>query len=129
MDALEEGTVSMGDWIRKYHLRRRPFDAIVHAGFSTVYSSIIQLVIRKTLFERVGLFTDRFGSVSDFEWELRASMKTDTVHVPYYLSDWRVHADQATDNPFHNTSAFFEKLLLMVDAACKRNPGLRCPSK
>jgi glycosyltransferase involved in cell wall biosynthesis len=116
-----------GDWIRKYHLRRCPFDAIVHAGFSTVYSSVTQLLIRKSLFDRVGLFTDRFGTVSDFEWELRASLNTDTVHVPHYLATWRVHANRATDNAFLNTAAFFEILLRMVDSACRRNNGFAIP--
>ncbi|MDB5150049.1 MAG: glycosyl transferase family 2, partial [Mucilaginibacter sp.] len=46
-----------GDHIYQYHKRMAPYDAIVHFGWSTVYTSIVQLLIRKDLFEQVGFFS------------------------------------------------------------------------
>ena len=86
-----------GEWVDLPHIRRAPHDGVLHSGVRTVYTSITQLLIRRRLFDRVGLFSTRFGPAADFEWDMRASLLADTVHVPRYLATWRVHEQQNTD--------------------------------
>lgn len=86
-----------GPWIDRPHIRRAPHDGVLHCGVRTVYTSITQLLLRRRLFDRVGLFSTRFGSAADFEWEMRASLLASTVHVPRTLATWRVHGRQSTD--------------------------------
>jgi glycosyltransferase involved in cell wall biosynthesis len=102
------------DWIDRPHIRRAPFDGILHCGVRTVYTSITQLLVRKRLFDRVGLFSTRFGSAADFEWEMRASLLADTVHVPHYLATWRVHGRQGTDLKQLDAPSQKLKLIRMV---------------
>jgi glycosyltransferase involved in cell wall biosynthesis len=118
-----------GDWINRYHIRRFPHDALLHSVFTTVYSSVTQLLIRKSLFDKVGLFENGFGPISDFEWGLNASLNTDTVHVPLYLATWRCHKDQATDNEYKNRSSYFDQLLTMIDSAYRKGGGTGIPKR
>lgn len=84
------------DLIHRSHIRRAPHDGLLHYYGGTVYVSITQLLIRKALFDRVGLFRNDLGSAADFEWEMRATLEANTVHVPRYLASWRIHNNQAT---------------------------------
>jgi GT2 family glycosyltransferase len=102
------------DWIDRAHIRRAPFDGILHCGVRTVYTSITQLLIRKRLFDRVGLFSIRFGSAADFEWGMRASLLAHTVHVPHCLATWRVHGRQGTDLRRLDAPEQKRKLIQMV---------------
>ena len=86
-----------GEWIDRPHIRRAPHDGVLYSGVRTVYTSITQLLIRRRLFDRIGLFPTRFGPAADFEWGMRASLLASTVHVPHYLAAWRVHGKQNTD--------------------------------
>jgi hypothetical protein len=114
--------------IDREHIRFAPHDGLLHCGVKTVYTSITQLLIRRSLFDRVGLFLTNFGSLADFEWEIRASLLANTVHIPKYLATWRVHQDQGTNIEFLNTSGYRTKLLEMMEhafiAAQKINPTL-----
>ena len=77
-----------GDWIKKYHVRPRGHDAVVALALKTVYLSVTQILVRRDLFELTGMFESRWGSFSDFEWQMRAALATNTVHVPEYLATW-----------------------------------------
>lgn len=90
-------TKYFGEWIDRPHIRRAPHDGILYCGVRTVYTSITQLLIRRRLFDRIGMFSTRFGPAADFEWGMRASLLASTVHVPHYLAAWRVHQGQNTD--------------------------------
>jgi glycosyltransferase involved in cell wall biosynthesis len=99
---------SSGDLINRRHARYAPFDGLLHLSGTTVYTSITQLLIRRCLFERVGLFEGRWGSVGDYNWCMRASLVANTVHIPDTWASWRWHTDQATakvkyDSPEHET--------------------------
>ena len=87
---------SSGELLRCPHVRRAPFDGLLHLLGKTVYTSITQLLIRRSLFERIGLFDARWGSVGDFNWGMRAGLIASTVHVPDTWGGWRIHASQAT---------------------------------
>ncbi len=117
-----------GELIHKKHIRSAPHDGLLHCGVKTVYTSITQLLIRRRLFDRIGLFLTGYGSIADFEWEMRASLVTDTIHIPEYLATWRVHNKQGTDQDFLNSSKHRTKLLKLVNHAFNKakkiNPTL-----
>lgn len=117
-----------GDLINKEHIRMAPHDGLLHCGVKTVYTSITQLLIRRTLFDRIGLFLTNYGSIADFEWEMRASLVANTIHIPAYLATWRVHRSQGTDQNFLHSSKHRTKLLELIDHAFNKakkiNPTL-----
>lgn len=100
----------MGDWwqtsstfamaspglLGRRHIRHAPFDGLLHIGGQSVYISITQLLIRRRLFDQVGLFSGKWRSLGDFHWNMRASLVANTVHVPDTWGGWRVHPQQAT---------------------------------
>ena len=87
-----------GDLLHKRHIRMAPYDGILHCGIKTVYTSITQLLIRRSVFDRVGLFLTDRGSMADFEWGMRASLVCNVLHIPEYLATWRRHDLQATQD-------------------------------
>jgi len=121
-------TVYFGDLIHQKHIRLAPHDGLLHCGVKTVYTSITQLLIRRSLFDKVGLFLTHYGSIADFEWDMRASLVANTIHIPQYLATWRVHKEQGTDMQFKESSTHRAKLLEMMDqdfeVAKKINPTL-----
>ena len=78
------------------HVRLAPFDGLLHLTGESVYVSITQLLIRRSLFDQIGFLTSRWGSVGDFNWCMRASLVANTVHVPETWGGWRVYEGQAT---------------------------------
>jgi GT2 family glycosyltransferase len=90
-----------GDWNRKYHVRPRGHDTVVALGLRSVYYSVTQILIRRSLFDEVGLFERKWGSFGDLEWQMRAALATKTVHVPEYLATWRIHVQQASQAEHH----------------------------
>jgi hypothetical protein len=87
---------SSGPLLHHAHIRRAPFDGLLHLSGQTVYLSITQLLIRRSLFERIGDFSSRWGSVGDFHWGMRAGLVANTIHVPDTWGGFRVHPIQAT---------------------------------
>ena len=122
------GIAYFGDLINKKHIRLAPHDGFLHCGVKTVYTSITQLLIRKSLFDRIGLFLTDYGSIADFEWEMRASLIANTIHIPEYLATWRVHTSQGTDHNYLKTPKHRAHLLELIDHALsvagKINPAL-----
>jgi glycosyltransferase involved in cell wall biosynthesis len=106
-----------GEWMERAHIRPAPHDGILHAALGMVYDSVTQLLIRRTVFERVGLFRTDFGSQADLEWEMRASLVTDTVHVPETLATWRIHAQQATQDATFLQPRAWENVTAMIGHA------------
>jgi glycosyltransferase involved in cell wall biosynthesis len=97
---------SSGELKNKTHLRLAPLDGLLHLAGFTVYTSITQLLMRRSLFDRVGLFETTWGSIGDFNWDMRASLVANTIHVADTWGGWRIHENQATsstnlDSPDH----------------------------
>jgi glycosyltransferase involved in cell wall biosynthesis len=78
------------------HIRRAPYDGLIHLAGQHVVLSITQLLIRRSLFSRTGNFSSRWGSVSDFNWEMKAGLLANVIHVPDTWGSWRQHPAQAT---------------------------------
>ncbi len=110
------------------HLRLAPHDGFLHAATGTVYTSITQLLIRREVFERVGMFRIDAGSIADFEWGMRASLLVSTVYWPEMLATWRRHPAQATSDARNATAANRREMAALVEravvAACEIEPRL-----
>lgn len=85
-----------GEWINKEHVRRAPHDGILHLGLFTIYTSLTQLLVRRSIFKEFGLFRTDCCSYADFEWGMRMGLSQNVVHVPFKLASWRRHDLQAT---------------------------------
>jgi hypothetical protein len=66
----------------------------MHFFGRSVYFSLTQLVVRRSLANATGFFATTEGSVADFGWLLRLTNLTGTVHLPQKLAMWRFHGDQ-----------------------------------
>jgi glycosyltransferase involved in cell wall biosynthesis len=82
--------------VLKRNKRLAPHDGVVHPALFTIYTSITQLLIRRSVFERAGLFDARWGSISDFEWGMRVGLVENCIYIPEKLATWRLHPNQAT---------------------------------
>jgi glycosyltransferase involved in cell wall biosynthesis len=88
--------VSSGPLLSSLHVRHAPFDGLLHLLGGSVYTSITQLLIRRSLFDRIGFFESTWGSIGDFNWGMRAGLVANSVHVPDTWGGWRLHSTQAT---------------------------------
>lgn len=125
-----------GDWMRVPHLRSAPHDGILHCALESVYISLTQLLIRRTVFDEVGLFRADWGAVSDFEWDVRASLLTNVLHLPETVATWRIHAGQATTRAALDAAQGWRQRCAMLEAAFevffRKRPAWRqiiCPRR
>lgn len=88
--------LSSGKLIDQPHIRRAPFDGLLHLVGKSVFISVTQVLIRRSLFDEIGLFPTKFGPPGDFNWQMRAGLAADVIHVPDTWGGWRVHQGQAT---------------------------------
>lgn len=105
------------DVLRLPHLRRAPFDGLLHLTGQTVYCSATQLLIRRSLFQRIGYFNTHWGSIADFNWNMKASLASDTVHVPDTWASFRIHPTQATASVNFHSPEFASRVEEMIDDA------------
>jgi glycosyltransferase involved in cell wall biosynthesis len=117
-----DGTVfahGIADLLHRSHVRRAPYDGLLHLTGRHVYSSITQLLIRRSLFSRVGGFLSEWGPASDFNWEMKAGLVANTVHVPDTWATWRRHPKQATPLDIGNTVEWQRKVEEMIRDAMR----------
>ena len=77
----------------------------------------MQLLIRKKLFDKIGLFLTDQGSIADFEWGMRASLAANIFHVPEHLASWRIHPLQATADSIQTDPETYHQLRCLIDHA------------
>lgn len=111
------GTLYFGPRIDQFHRRRPPHDGVLTSCVRTLYTSITQLLIRRRVFQRIGLFRTDLGTHADYEWGMRLGLTSTVVHVPLRLASWRVHDNQGTDLGEFNSPAFLRKLRRMIRLA------------
>lgn len=120
-----------GSKINEEHIRIAPHDGLVHAGWNTVYTSVTQLLIKKSLFDKIGDFSTNFGNIADFEWGMRAGFVANVVHVPKFLATWRKHGGQlTTDDSYFSSAPFFVRLVNMSTYSLNflKSKGYKTPS-
>ncbi len=125
---------SSGELLQRPHIRRAPYDGLLHLLNSPVYISVTQLLIRRSLFDRIGFFKSQWGSVGDYNWNMRAGLVANTIHVPDTWGGWRVHASQATAGVALRSLEHSHKIQGMIEdaiASCEKtlSPNLRKPLK
>lgn len=107
------------------HIRHAPFDGLLHLTGESVYVSLTQLLVRRSLFQRVGLFELQWGSVGDFNWNMRATLAAGTIHVPDTWASWRLHGAQATAGAALNSPEHHLRLKAMMEhALCSQAENL-----
>ncbi|MEA5534792.1 glycosyltransferase family 2 protein [Crocosphaera sp. XPORK-15E] len=106
-----------GDLINKSHIRLAPYDGILYCALGTVYFGPLQLLIRRSVFDKVGLFRSDWGPEGDFEWGMRAALVCNTLHIPETLVAWRIHSQQSTNIEAHKTADQKIRFIEMVQAA------------
>jgi GT2 family glycosyltransferase len=121
-------TVFLGEWNGRRHIRPQGHDTVMALGLKTPYYSITQVLIRRSLFETVGMFEKRFGPFGDLEWQLRAALATKTIHVPEYLATWRVHPQQASQWDRYAKAVRDGWFLDMADEAIKFSSDKQWPA-
>ena len=107
-----------GDWLDVPHIRFAPYDGILHSALYTVYTSLTQLLIRRSVFDKIGGFRNDWGAESDFEWGMRAGLVCHIFYLPERVATWRMHRDQATAQYNPQASVRKARLCDMVHAAC-----------
>lgn len=111
--------LSAGELVGQTHVRKAPYDGLLHMLGRTVYTSLTQLLIRRTMFDHVGMFRSDWGSISDYYWDMRAALTTDTVHVGDTWASWRVHETQATASAEIGQGKHIAKIDAMIDQALR----------
>lgn len=91
----------LGDLIDEAHIRLAPHDAICTLALGSAYTSLTQMMVRKSVYERVGYFSCDHGPFGDYEWQMRACMHHSTVFIPQALATWRRHEKQASQDDRH----------------------------
>ena len=113
----------LGPLIDQPHIRRAPFDGVLHCAVVTVFSSLTQILIRRSVFEKVGLFRNDWGPEGDFEWGMRAALVSSTLYLPEEVATWRRYELQATAQVGLASEARFGRLADMVSAALDTLPA------
>jgi glycosyltransferase involved in cell wall biosynthesis len=106
---------SSGDFLNLRHKRFAPFDGILCLLGDNIYSSVTQLLIRRSLFEKIGYYSSDWGPLGDFHWNLRAGLVASTVHVPDTWGSWRMHPSQATASSQIGSPSHQAKIDAMID--------------
>src|SRR5688572_11606273 len=97
------------------YIRRAPYAGLIQLIGRHTVLLITQLLIRRSIFTRIGYFSDRWGSQSDFHWEMKAGLVTNAVYVPDTWATWRIHSAQAThETRGMSLDAYFSKVELMI---------------
>lgn len=110
-------TKYFGQWMNRKHIRQTPHDAMLHCFGATVYLSMNQLLIRRSVFANAGMFREDMGPMADYEWCMRASLLYPTLHIPEFLAMWRVHESQATKESALSTAQTFWRYNCMIRSA------------
>lgn len=106
--------------VAKKNKRLAPHDGYLHPALLTIYTSLTQLLIRKKVFKRCGLFESRWGAIGDFEWGMRVGLLENCISIPENLATWRIHPSQATSHDDINDNFRRTQMLEMVHAAVDR---------
>ncbi len=108
---------SSGEWLDRPHVRKVPFDGLLHLAGESVLISVTQLLVRRSLFDKIGYFSSQWGPVGDFNWNMRAGLVANSVYVPATWGGWRVHGGQATDPARRRTPEHLDRIEDMIDDA------------
>jgi glycosyltransferase involved in cell wall biosynthesis len=113
--------------VNKRHVRRAPYDGLLHLTGSMVYLSISQLLIRRSLFARIGGFDTRWGPMGDRNWEMKAGLVANTVHVPDTWAAWREYPTNASAAMTCHSSEYCRNIEEMIEDAVVKCESFLAP--
>ena len=116
------------DLAGRSHVRRAPYDGLLHLSGDMVYLSVTQLLIRRSLFSKIGGFEARWGSMGDRNWEMKAGLVANTVHVPETWASWRIYPHQASSSLDVYSSTHGKNIDEMIEDAVMKCTPLLSPS-
>lgn len=123
-EEMQWGQYTLGkyktDLVIRKNKRLAPHDGYLHPALLTIYTSLTQLLIRRNVFDRCGLFECRWGAIGDFEWGMRVGLLENCISIPDKLATWRIHSLQATTHNDLNDYSRRVQMLEMVRAAVGR---------
>jgi glycosyltransferase involved in cell wall biosynthesis len=120
-----EGTafgLGLDQEVKRHHIRRAPHDGLLHLTQMHAYLSVTQLLIRRSLFTRTGEFQSKWGSVSDFNWEMKAGLLANVIHVPDTWASWRLHPAQLSatiDIRSPSRDRIFDEMIADAVSSCE----------
>src|SRR5688572_8472256 len=113
------------EFLKVPHVRHAPYNGLLQLTGKHAILSITQVLLRRSIFSKVGDFPSRWGSISDFNWEMKAGLVAHMVHVPDTSATWRIHSRQATASLEYGTVAYFKMVDDMIhDAVSTCEPYL-----
>lgn len=140
INELDQPIRGEGDWenwsttryygkvLAQPHVRARAHDTVVALMLgSSVYYSITQLLLRRSLFQETGMFREDLSSFADLDWQMRASLMTKTIHLPEYLATWRRHPQQASQIDTHRRGVAKGIFVEIAEAAIKFSKTVASP--
>lgn len=107
----------IGELVNKPHVRKAPYDGLLHLTAMHTFFSITELLIRRSLFSKTGNFSGKWGSGGDFNWGMKAGLVANTVHVPDTWATLRRRPQQASASVDVHSVEHFRKLEEMVQDA------------
>lgn len=125
-----DSTRYLGEILEKQHVRFAPSDFPIHFLFGSIIISITQILVRRTVFDRVGMFRTDLGSEADLEWHARSSWFSSKIHIPEFLATWRRSPQQATGQGKREGAFHYRRLWRITRPALKeiqmREPTAQC---
>lgn len=106
-----------GELLKRAHIRHAPYDGLLHCVVGSVYPSLTQLLIRRTVFDKVGLFPLQWGSQGDFEWGMRVGLVCNILYIPETLATLRIHPHQASAISDYESAAQQIRFCAMMESA------------
>ena len=110
---------------RKMNYRPPPHDCLLHFTGRSVYFSLTQLLVRTVCAKAAGYFETKVGSAADFQWLVRLTSKTGSVHLPKALATWRFHGNQLSLDRDDTRPATMSQICReILPEICRRHSGL-----
>src|SRR5262249_33600253 len=113
--------------VKRKNKRLAPHDGVLHPALFTIYTSITQLLIRRTVFDRIGFFSGQWGPIGDFVWDMRAGLLENCIYIPEPPATCRIHPTQATqdDHTVPNRVKMIGMTRAAFARACERDASLK----
>lgn len=110
-------------WMHRDHTRSGAADLLMMPCIGTIIVSMTGVLIRRSLFEKTGLFPTEYGPIGDYAWQMMAFTHTDVVHLADYLATWRTYEGQLTQ---HDTLSNLKRTAKVCsDYASRFDPAFR----
>ena len=110
------------------HIRVEPLDGILSGSLHCIWHSTTQILVRRAVYERHGVYRCDLGSIADFEWNTRVALRESVVYIPEVLATLRVHdASASSQRGGYSTKDIGEKrriLGLLLDSLAVDKPEL-----